>query len=252
MQAAARDVNMASPNELSFLPDDYLERKAQRRTNVIFAVLFLIVIAAIGSAFTIGQRGALADVKENETVRDEYTEAAKRIQLVQDLQEKQKRMAQQAELAASLLEKVPRSHILADITNSLPAGVSLLDLVMDSKVRAAPQAPKSAFEAKRGPAAAKADPKAKAAPAPPPLKVYDVNVKITGVAFTDVQVAQFISKLNDSKLLKDVNLVISDEFKEGDGDPLRKFQLEAQIDPKAEVISGTEKPKTAAVEIKEN
>ena len=31
----------AAPNELSFLPDDYLERKARRRTNAICAVLFL-------------------------------------------------------------------------------------------------------------------------------------------------------------------------------------------------------------------
>ena len=45
-----------SPNELSFLPDDYLERKAQRRTNAICAVLFLVVMCAIGSAFTYTER----------------------------------------------------------------------------------------------------------------------------------------------------------------------------------------------------
>ena len=34
---------MGAPNELSFLPDDYLERKARRRANAICAVLFFIV-----------------------------------------------------------------------------------------------------------------------------------------------------------------------------------------------------------------
>ncbi len=35
---------MASPNQLSFLPDDYMERKSQRRTNAICAVLSILVI----------------------------------------------------------------------------------------------------------------------------------------------------------------------------------------------------------------
>ena len=47
---------MAAPNELSFLPDDYLERKARRRTNAICAVLFCVVISAIGGAFTVTER----------------------------------------------------------------------------------------------------------------------------------------------------------------------------------------------------
>ena len=46
---------MGSPNQLSFLPDDYLERKAARRTNAICAVLFLLVIGGVGSAFTISE-----------------------------------------------------------------------------------------------------------------------------------------------------------------------------------------------------
>ena len=36
---------MGAPNELSFLPDDYLERKARRRTNAICAVLFFFIWA---------------------------------------------------------------------------------------------------------------------------------------------------------------------------------------------------------------
>ncbi|HMB96210.1 MAG TPA: hypothetical protein VKK61_09250 [Tepidisphaeraceae bacterium] len=95
---------MASPNELSFLPDDYLERKAQRRTNAICAVLFLVVIAVIGSAFSYTDRSVRDLEKEHEQVDQEYTEAAKRIDLVKELEEKQRRMATQAELAASLLE----------------------------------------------------------------------------------------------------------------------------------------------------
>jgi Tfp pilus assembly protein PilN len=247
---------MASPNELSFLPDDYLERKAQRRTNAICAVLFLMVMVAIGSAFTFTERAVRTVESEHGAVEKEFTEAAKRIELVQQLQDKQKRMAQQAELAASLLEKVPRSFILAEVTNALPAGVSLVEVKLESKVRgannkeAAPAA-KTTFERKREAKEKKAEAAANAAVAP---KLYDVTIQISGVAQTDVQVAQFISKLNQSSVLLDVNLIVSEEHK-GDKseDPLRKFELEAKLNPNAEVTPDSASKKgTAAVEIKEN
>lgn len=233
---------MPSPNELSFLPDDYLDRKAQRRTNAICAVLFLVVMVAIGSAFSFTDRSVRELEREHEQVTQEYTEAAKRIDLVKQLQEKQRRMAGQAELAASLLEKVPRSFVLAEITNALPAGVSLLDLNMESHLRTTPPPPpKSAFDAKR------ADANKPAVDAP---KLYDVSIRASGVAYTDVQVAQFITRLNQSKMLSDVNLVISDEFKPGD-QSLRRFQIEAMLDPNAEVTT-PKNNSTAAIEIKEN
>src|SRR4030095_1547056 len=116
---------MAAPNELSFLPDDYLERKAQRRTNAICAILFLVVMVVIGTTFTLTERSTRDVEREHEQIEKEYTQAAKRIELMNQLHEKQRQMAQQAELAASLLERVPRSNLLADLTNALPPGVSL-------------------------------------------------------------------------------------------------------------------------------
>ena len=60
---------------------------------------------------------------------------AQRIRQADMMQEKQRTMARQAELAASLLEKVPRSFILAEITNAMPPGVSLIDFNLESKLR---------------------------------------------------------------------------------------------------------------------
>jgi Tfp pilus assembly protein PilN len=238
---------MSSPNELSFLPDDYMERKLQRRTNMVCALLFCIVMVAIASAFIFTERSLQRIQAEHDTVEKDYTAAAKRIQLVLDLQAKQKRMDQQATLAESLLEKVPRSHILAEVTNCLPVGVSLLDLIMESKLRAPPPVAKTAFEQKRNTADKNKKP---AGPPAPVIKTFDVNLRITGLAATDVQVAQFISKLNQSELMKDVNLVITDEFKVGT-EILRKFQIDARLDPKAEVAPDLNRTQTAAVEIKE-
>jgi len=236
---------MKSPNDLSFLPDDYLERKQQRRTNTIFAVLFLTEMVAIGGAFSYTER-SMVNVETMHTRLDaDYADAAKRIAQVQQMQDKQRQMSQQAELSAALLEKIPRSFLLAELTNALPSGVSLTDFVMESKLRAAPAptGPQTAFEKRQAAEARKV--------VVPQAKVYDVVMKVTGLADNDVQVAQFITKLNRSKMLRDVNLVYTDTSK-GDEQTkdMRKFQMEMAIDPGADVQASNLKPVSAAVELK--
>jgi len=242
---------MNSPSELSFLPDDYLARKAQRRTNVICASLFLVVMAAIGSAFSITEQTVKTVEKEHASIERQYTEAAKRISLVQQMQEKQRRMAHQAELTSTLLEKVPRSFVLAEITNSMPAGVSLLDLSLTSKkkVVASNKEPKTAFDKKQAQIEAKKKKGTETARAQAPT-TYDVTIQLTGMASTDVQVASFINKLNQSKYLRDVNLVITDQFNHED-EKLRRFTIEATLDPLAQVSTDGKPTRTVSLEIKE-
>jgi Tfp pilus assembly protein PilN len=241
---------MAAPNELSFLPDDYLERKVRRRTNAICAVLFCIVISAIGGAFTVTERSMREIEKQYSDVQLQYTEAAKRIEQVTQMQEKQRKMAHQAELTAGLLEKVPRSFILAEVTNGIPTGVSLLDFKLESQLSQAPVVAKTAFEIRQAEVNAARGiinmPNAQA-------RVYDVSMRLNGVATTDLQVSQFITKLNTSSMFSDVNLLFTEEHKQdGSSDEkLRKFQIEMKLNKHAHVDVAS-KPvlggdKTAAV-----
>ena len=124
--------------------------------------------------------------------------------------------------------------------------------MMESKlvVNAGPAAPKTAFELRKAeidggkPAALTAQ-----------ARVYDVTIKTTGVAENDVQVSQFIRKLNKSTLLKDVNLMFTDEFAPGQktGPRLRKFQIELKLNPDAKVDSSTQPKnlKTASVPVED-
>ena len=222
---------MNAPNQLSFLPEDYLENKAQRRANAICAILFLVTMVTIGFAFTTGERSLRDMQKEHAAKFQEVTLAAKRIDQFKQLQDKQRTMARQAELSAALLEKVPRSLILAKITNSLPTGCSLTDLALTSTKHASqqqPAAPRTAFEAKQA--------KGNAIPEVAEAKVYDVTMKITGLAPTDTQVGELIQRLKVVPLFKDVNLIISDtqkdnDKKNGDGPEYRRFQIEMTLDP---------------------
>jgi hypothetical protein len=236
---------MSSPNQLSFLPEDYLEKKRQQRTNVICAALFVIIMTGVGGAFVVTERSLRAVERDHQQTASKHAEAASLIEQEHQLREKQLKMNNQANLTAALLEKVPRSVLLAELTNAKPAGVSFLDLTLDSKVQAhSANAPKSQFEIKKA-AMEAANGTAKHAADVPQAKVYDVTIKVTGVADNDSQVAQFMANLNKSRLIRDVNLVISDEYVVNE-EKMRKFQVEMTLDPTAEVQPGALPSKTAA------
>ena len=248
---------MSSPNQLSFLPDDYLEVKRQRRTNVICATLFLVIMSGIIGVFTKFEKDLRAAEKEHEDTVKEYAEAATKIQQHNQMKEKYQRLNSQAELTASLVEKVPRSRLLADLTNAKPAGVSFKEVSLDSKLRSGSSnnstAGKSQFELKRA-AMEAANGAAKPAAPVPQAKNYDVTVKVTGRADNDVQVAQFMARLNQSELVQDVNLVVSDEEVVNET-RMRQFQIEMQINPNAEVLAApvraNPRQQSTAVELKQ-
>jgi Tfp pilus assembly protein PilN len=242
---------MSSPNQLSFLPEDYLETKRQQRTNFICAGLFVLIMTGVGVAFTITEKQTRAVEREHTETGKRHAEAASLIEQGRQLKEKQFKMNAQANLTASLLERVPRSVLLAELTNAKPGGVSFLDLMLDSKVHSGATAgsgAKSQFEIKRAAMDAANGSGPKSSNEPALAKVYDVTVKVTGVADNDSQVAQFMAALNKSKLVRDVNLLISDEFIVADV-KMRKFQVDMSVDPNAEVQPGVLPAKTAGTTV---
>jgi Tfp pilus assembly protein PilN len=225
----------SAPNQLSFLPDDYLDLKAQRRTNAVCASLFACVALTVGAAFFLTERMVKHTESDYAEVLRTYAEAAQPIQQFRTMQDQQKRMELQAALSGSLLEKVPRSYLLAEITNALPGNVSLWEFALDSKLRneaSAPRQYKTIYEQKK----AEIDAAKIAGDKANEPRVYDVSMKLTGVADNDQEVAAFINALTRSSLLKDVNLVVSDEFQPSPTDgKLRKFQIEMTLNPEADV-----------------
>jgi Tfp pilus assembly protein PilN len=235
----------ASPNQLSFLPDDYLERKASRRANLVCGTLSLLVIGAIGSAFYLKER-SMRDINARAAEVDkDYATAAARIEQVQTLHSRQRQIVQHAELAAALVERIPRSNILAEFTNCMPPGASLLELTMDSRPRVTAAPTGTAFEMKKR----ELEARQKAATSAPETPKLDVYLKITGIAENDVQVSDFISKLNQSRLFRDVNLVVSEMYMQDKVADLRRFQIEMMLNPDAEVREVAADGKTAAVEV---
>src|SRR5262245_13086490 len=144
-------------NTSSFLPEDYLAKKAEYRTNLISLVLFAVVMFAVVLAFFVTNRKAQQYKEMQAQVNAEYQQAGLKIQELTQLEQQKSEMLTKAELAGSLVERVPRSILLAELINRMPERLALLDFDLKSeKVKAA--APPTANKDGTGKLAAKGAP----------------------------------------------------------------------------------------------
>jgi len=213
------------PN-INFVPDDYVQSNESRRANLMCLILFSVVMAALGGSFVTIKIRQRACGAEESLVNAKMTRLETSIKQFEELQTKRQEMMRTALTTAELLEPVPRSVLLASLTNSLPAGVSLtkFDMIQKEEKSRGPQnrAPKSKYEA--------AQAKASAEPASPASveNACSVRMDIEGIAPSDLQVAAYIEHLGDSILLEDVVLVESKEKKIEDA-VFRQFKLTAML-----------------------
>ena len=211
-------------SNINFVPDDYVQSNESRRANLMCLVLFSVVMAALGGSFVtikIRQRACSA---EESLVNAKMKRMEESIQKFEELQTKRKEMMRTALTTAELLEPVPRSVLLASLTNNLPAGVSLvkLGLIQKEPPRSARRAPKSKYQA----AQAKANGGSEVAVSPEKLR--ETRMDIEGIAPSDLQVAAYIEHLGQTILLDNVALIESKEKKIEDT-PFRHFKLTAML-----------------------
>jgi len=117
---------------INLLPEDYQQRRSQHRANVICMMLFGIVISSVGGAALVSERAGQNTRAVCERINTSYAEAAKLIDEMHHLEAKKRKMLQKAELSAALMERLPRSYVLAMVTNALPEGASLTSLKMSA------------------------------------------------------------------------------------------------------------------------
>jgi Tfp pilus assembly protein PilN len=226
----------------TFLPEEYVSRKKQAVTNVICLALFAVVMFGTFVAFLVTTRRS-ADVEQQKQVIDaRYADAAVQIEGLRQLQDQKRLMLERAELAAALVERVPRSILLAELINRMPAEVSLIEFEIDSekikqiiRTEAADSPKDKANKGRLAPARGATRSEAAAAGA---IKVqaprYLVDISLVGVAPTDRNVARFLADLNAYSLFRDVTLDYSEETTL-DNVVLREFRIRMKLDPQADI-----------------
>jgi Tfp pilus assembly protein PilN len=210
---------------INFVPDEYVQGSECRRTNFMYLVLLMVVMMALGGAFmTIRVRQGALNAREK-LVNEKMVRAKEAIKQFEELQTKRKEMIKTALTTAELLEPVPRSVLLASLTNNLPMGVSLLRLNViqkETKVtnRVAATNKYEQAQAQKGVAAQ---------PEVSQERKSETYIDIEGIAPSNLQVAAYIEQLSASSgLLNNVALVESKEH-EIDGNILKRFKLTAML-----------------------
>lgn len=216
---------------INFVPDDYVQGNESRRTNLVYLVLFAVVMTALGGSFVaikLRQRACIANQK---IVNERMAEIKEVIGQFEQLQAKRKEMMKTALTTAELLEPVPRSVLLASLTNNLPSGVSLVKLQLVQKkskqtsgTSPAPRASKyqaaqTKEEAGQGSQERREE---------NPEQLLETHISIGGTAPSDLQVAAYIERLSCSTLMDNVALVESKECKIDDN-TFRQFKLTAML-----------------------
>ena len=210
---------------INFVPEDYIQNNKSYRTNLMYLVLLMIVMLGLGSSFMVIKMRQRALNAEEGAVNTKLTQTQEAIKQFEDLQAKRKAMMKTALTTAGLLEPVPRSIVLASLTNNLPAGVSLLRLNLVQKEIKQPNTPATKYQAAQAGKTAAQQP----ADETSKEKLMETSIDIEGIAPTDRQVADYIRQLSNSVLLDNVALVESKELKSSEDTVFRQFKLSAVL-----------------------
>ncbi len=208
---------------INFVPDDYVQSNESRRANLMCLVLFSVTMAALVGTFMMLKIRQRACTAEEQLVNTKMTKMQESIKKFEDLQTKRKEMMRTALTTAELIEPVPRSVLLASLTNNLPAGVSLTKLDMVQK-----EPPKNSADRSRNKYQGTAASAGAEGPATSGEKSLETHMQIEGMAPSDLQVAAYIERLSSSILINNVALVESVE-KKVDKTPYRCFKLTALV-----------------------
>ncbi|MDI6449809.1 PilN domain-containing protein [Anaerobaca lacustris] len=213
------------PN-INFVPDDYVQSNESRRANLMCLVLFSVVMAALGGSFVTIKIRQRACGAEESLVNAKMVRMQESIKKFEELQTKRKEMMKTALTTAELIEPVPRSVVLASLTNTLPPGVSLVKLNVMQKE---PAKGATRTRTTRGRyEAAQARNEADASGRFSAEEKLETHMDIEGMAPSDIQVADYIKRLSNSLLLDNVALVESAEKKVEDAS-FRHFKLKVTL-----------------------
>lgn len=223
----------------SFLPEDYIERKTAGRATIIGLTLFGVVMLGVVGAFMVTNRRWSEIRAEQARINEQYEHEARQIDQLKSLEAQRAVMMGKAEVTAALIEKVPRSILLAELITRMPRDITLLELELKSK-RLDTQPKPDADAAKAGKEAAakvknltasvagKGKDEKKAEPARPQAPRFEFSLTLAGVAGDNRDIAEYLGQLQACPLLASVELQFIKETIISDVG-MRRFEIVAQL-----------------------
>lgn len=196
---------------INFMPDEYIQSSESNRINLLYLTLLTIVVVAFGCLVMIIKTRQQAYALEEKFINAKMDTVQQGITQSEEFHARRADMMKTAATTMELLEPVPRSVLLALLTNSLPPGASFLQLELIQKEPTIAASSQDKADSKY--AAEKARKKAELKSDVSKEKLLETHISIEGIAPSDIQVATYLERLGRASLLDNVELVESKEYK---------------------------------------
>ncbi len=205
-------INPGGGAQSSFLPHEYVKNKSQVRANFVALLLFTMVMAGVIGAFVVNHQRWRKVRAEAEIISTQFAEEAAKIDELKKLEAQRADLLDRAEVVTALIDRVPRSVLMAEIVRGLPSGLTLSLVTMDGE-RAKPPAPKvdpkQAAKGKTKSIAGKTvakdeKPEEETKKVLPPKFKYTLTIE--GISDENEKIADYVSALKTSPLFSEVEL----------------------------------------------
>ena len=222
----------------SFLPEDYLARKSERRTNIFAVTMFTVVMFGVIGAFFVTNRQWNDVHLHQRTVNVQFAQAAENIKQLEELEEQKAELLEKADLTTTLVEPINRSVLLAEIINRAPARTTILEIELESK-RLDRAIPRRTSRDNAGDSLTKKSAKSKnrkkdEEEAPVILAPrYESTIAIVGVVPRNTDVARYLAALQRCELLRNVEMIQTEKTTIREREVF-KFRIEAGLNPNSD------------------
>lgn len=201
-------IKQGSGGQGSFLPAEYVKNKSQVRANFVALLLFTMVMAGVIGAFVVNHQRWRKVRAQADAISAQFAEEAAKIEELKQLESQRTDLLDRAEVVTALIDRVPRSVLMAEIVRGMPAGLNLTMVSLEGE-RAKPPPPKVEPKAKNktrsiSESAQKDDKPEEPEKVLPPR--FEHTLTIEGLADQNEKIADYLAALKSSPLFTQVEL----------------------------------------------
>ena len=194
--------------EVEFLPAWYPQVRRRRRFVILQAWMTLVVLGGLGTWLTFASRNVREYEARLARVDRELTASRSELKVIEELMTLRKDLVQKSQVLAKVGSHAEAARLLATLDEAMPKSTALLELSLITEEMHTTVTSSGA----------------RANVQKEPVMDRRLNVKLTGVAPTDVEVASFLDKLTGKAFLDDVRMTGS-KPRLDNGRVMREFEV---------------------------
>ena len=199
--------------EVEFLPEWYPKVRKRKRMVAFQAWITLILVVGLGLWMILVQRNVYAHQQQLGTLQTDLYRSEEEVRHLDEALTLQQALSGKNEIIEKIGTPVEMSKLMSTLDGLMPANMALVELTLETeetpKISGSTLASRAAAEKQR--------------------EESKLHFKLHGVSPTDVDLAEFLSRLTGKSFFKQVELLYSHE-KVDSGHVMRDFEVAFSLD----------------------